>query len=597
MQNSKDGGFSEGFWDGVEKMKEQNPGMTIRESGPIESEDAMVRQGSAYAKQGYDLVFIIHGAFVSVVPQLSQRFPDTRFCGILLATDAQVAKEPKNVCYFSPEQQIVSFMAGAAAALATKTHHIGSVAAIDFPALTEEMEGFRLGARCMDPNVKYDSIYTGDFNDPSKARAAGATLYSRRRRHPLRGSRCSGSGPVRRRRRPVRQGTRWVMPQYIDSYQKAPKVILTSAVYGLPAIAETMIKDEMAGKLKQKYVFNSQADGDKWSLAPFRDHEDVLGAENIEARRPEQKIKSGQIKVPNQFMIGKRESSTKIDPKTLGLFGRANRDRRVGRRVGSSLSSFGAAAVARPEGVLAPTLPPLSFVRAWILDPVASALLICREENPRHFVRGDSVHADTTLLINGDVHRLSIDTRVTLLDALRERLGLVGSKKGCDHGQCGELHGPRRRSPHEELPRPCGRPGGPGDHHDRGTRARRDSAPDAAVVHRSRRGTNADIARLVRSARRSACSRRLSAGWPSAVTTDINTDEVVLDAAEVRERMSGNLCRCGTYANIVPAILDMGPSEAFPLELAEDDATAVASVASAPGATFLGGGTRTSSTS
>ena len=44
---------------------------------------------------------------------------------------------------------------------------------------------------------------------------------------------------------------------------------------------------------------------------------------------------------------------------------------------------------------------------------------------------------EITLQVNGATHRLSVDTRTTLLDALRERLGLTGSKKGCDHGQCG----------------------------------------------------------------------------------------------------------------------------------------------------------------
>ncbi len=313
---TKDGGFSEGFWDGVEKSKANNPGMTIRDSGPIESADAMVRQASAYAKQGYKLVFIIHGAFVSVVPQLAKRFPDTRFCGILLVKEEQLAKEPKNVCYFSPEQQIVSFMAGAAAALSTKTHHIGSVAAIDFPALTEEVEGFHLGARCMDPNVKYSEIYTGDFNDPSKARAAAATLYS--------GDVDVVFGALDAAVQGVYAAAeagqnRWVIPEYIDSYQKAPKVVLTSAVYGLPEIAETMISDDLAGKLKRSYVFNGENDGDKWSLAPFRDHEDVIGKDNI-AKLDDlsKKIKSGEVKVPNQYQIGKRGSGDKINPKDIG---------------------------------------------------------------------------------------------------------------------------------------------------------------------------------------------------------------------------------------------------------------------------------------
>jgi xanthine dehydrogenase YagT iron-sulfur-binding subunit len=49
----------------------------------------------------------------------------------------------------------------------------------------------------------------------------------------------------------------------------------------------------------------------------------------------------------------------------------------------------------------------------------------------------------------------------------------------------------------------------------------------------------------------------VEAGWPSHVTEDLDTDEIVLDEAEIRERMSGNLCRCAAYANIVPAIKEV----------------------------------------
>ena len=79
---------------------------------------------------------------------------------------------------------------------------------------------------------------------------------------------------------------------------------------GLPEIAQKMIADDVAGKLKRSYVFNGERDGDKWSLAPFRDHEDVLGADNIAKLKDiEKKVRNGTIKVPNQFAIGKRGSS------------------------------------------------------------------------------------------------------------------------------------------------------------------------------------------------------------------------------------------------------------------------------------------------
>jgi xanthine dehydrogenase YagT iron-sulfur-binding subunit len=53
--------------------------------------------------------------------------------------------------------------------------------------------------------------------------------------------------------------------------------------------------------------------------------------------------------------------------------------------------------------------------------------------------------------------------------------------------------------------------------------------------------------------------REAEEGWPSAVSADLNTDHVTLDDDEIRERMSGNLCRCAAYANIVPAIQEVLP--------------------------------------
>ena len=69
--------------------------------------------------------------------------------------------------------------------------------------------------------------------------------------------------------------------------------------------------------------------------------------------------------------------------------------------------------------------------------------------------------------------------------------------------------------------------------------------------------SNAATARPVRSARRSACSAKSKAGWPSHVTADVASPQVELTDAEIRERMSGNICRCAAYPNIVAAIRDV----------------------------------------
>jgi xanthine dehydrogenase YagT iron-sulfur-binding subunit len=156
------------------------------------------------------------------------------------------------------------------------------------------------------------------------------------------------------------------------------------------------------------------------------------------------------------------------------------------------------------------------------------------------------------LVVNGVEHTLDLDPRTTLLDALREELGLTGTKKGCDHGQCGActvlLEGRRVNSclvlaisqqgarvttieglGTAEQPHPVQQ--GFLDH-------------DGFQCGYCTPGQICSAVGMLDEVRR---------GWPSAVT-DPAAEEVRLGDAEIRERMSGNLCRCGAYANIVPAI-------------------------------------------
>ena len=173
---------------------------------------------------------------------------------------------------------------------------------------------------------------------------------------------------------------------------------------------------------------------------------------------------------------------------------------------------------------------------------------------------GNATSSRILLSVNGKQCGLDVDHRTSLLDALREQPDLTGTKKGCDHGQCGActvlLDGRRVNSCLVLAVTAQGR---------EITTIEGIAPADGDSLHPVQRAfldrdgyqcgycTPGQICSAV------AVLEEAAGGWPSAVTPQEISDSagpVTLDAAEVRERMAGNLCRCGAYMNIVPAVLD-----------------------------------------
>jgi xanthine dehydrogenase YagT iron-sulfur-binding subunit len=180
-------------------------------------------------------------------------------------------------------------------------------------------------------------------------------------------------------------------------------------------------------------------------------------------------------------------------------------------------------------------------------------------EGPK--VNGDSLRADPvpgavqaeiTLQVDGRTRRLTVDTRTSLLDALRERLGNTSPKKGCDHGQCGActvlLDGVRVLSCLSLAVA-----------HDGAEITTADGLAADGVLHPVQQAfIDHDAFQCGYCTPGQICSavgmlQEAKRGWPSHVTADLTSDPELTEA-EIAERMSGNLCRCGAYMNIVPAV-------------------------------------------
>ena len=198
--------------------------------------------------------------------------------------------------------------------------------------------------------------------------------------------------------------------------------------------------------------------------------------------------------------------------------------------------------------------------RHLLIAGAASAATVAAPEVKSQPAPAAVATAKVSLDVNGRVHALELDTRTTLLDALREQLHLTGSKKGCDQGQCGActvlVDGRRVTSGLTLAVMQQGHKittieglGAPGKLH----------PMQAAFVKHD--GFQCGFCTPGQICSAVGTLDELKAGVPSHVTVDLTRPPKDSDA-EFRERMSGNICRCGAYSNIVEAITEVAGRQA-----------------------------------
>ena len=202
----------------------------------------------------------------------------------------------------------------------------------------------------------------------------------------------------------------------------------------------------------------------------------------------------------------------------------------------------------------------LQLTRRETLEAGAATAVLLYAGHPLTALAGATVEADTgsapvavQLDVNGHAYEMSLDPRTTLLDALREHLALTGTKKGCDHGQCGActvLVEGRRINACLTL----------AVMHDGQAIETIEGLADGETLHPLQAAfiehdgfqcgycTSGQICSALGMLRESRM------GMPSYVTADLALARSELTEAEIRERMSGNICRCSAYPNIIAAI-------------------------------------------
>jgi basic membrane protein A len=250
------------------------------------------QQGAAFAGKGYQLVIIANGSDPQVVTALAKQFPHTWFCEVA----ASIASKPKNVCTANLTYYDGDFLAGALAAMVSKSGNLGEIGGFSFPQLNWEMNGFSLGARYVKPSIKIHPTYVNTWTDVGIVRAAaqaqitaGADVIFSATDQATQGIYAAAQA----------KGNTYAISQYFDTHTQAPSVVLTSVLFNLQGSVGQLVRLGKAGKLASKDYLTDYNHG-AGKLAPFYGLSPKVVTPAIEKRLNAiaALISSGKLKVP-----------------------------------------------------------------------------------------------------------------------------------------------------------------------------------------------------------------------------------------------------------------------------------------------------------
>jgi basic membrane protein A len=258
-----------------------------------------------YASRGYQTVVLHCGTFADAAYKAGKDFPKTNFLIVV------APKSEDNVWSYIPAMQDISFVSGYLAAKMSKTAAVGVVASFNFSNVTWQAEGFRLGARYANPNIKTFSTYINSFDDVGKAKEAaqaeldsGADVIYSATDQASRGiyAATEGAGVL-------------AIASYSDQASLAPKTVLASALANIPLLVGNVVQMSVKGSLEKSKVYAIGMAGGIGALALNPELEKKIPADvKDQLAKLTDDIKAGRLKVPALSEPGKAEQ---FDLKTL----------------------------------------------------------------------------------------------------------------------------------------------------------------------------------------------------------------------------------------------------------------------------------------
>jgi basic membrane protein A and related proteins len=304
-----DQSWSQAGYEGVlAAQKELGIEIAYSESVPPADVEAAARD---YASKGFNLVMLHCGTFTDQGLKVAKDFPNTWF-EVTSATQV-----PNNVISVNLGQQEGSFMVGAMAGLATKTNRLGAIVAFNTLGFNRQVEGFRLGARFVNPKVELYVTYINSAEDAGKAKEAALAQIDAGADIILAATDQAATGVFRA----VDERGKYVIAKYANQNALAPKVILGSLLYNQATLVLNLIKSVASGTAKGEV----QEPGISQGVGTFVENAALMQGIPAEARECMLLVRQGildeAIKVPGQRIMGRQNAGRTIDTKSILVSG------------------------------------------------------------------------------------------------------------------------------------------------------------------------------------------------------------------------------------------------------------------------------------